>query len=79
MPPEASPAAPACAFMRELLRLLDGSSKGGADHLFLSLLMLELRALTCGAPDATLQAIGTARTTAGFASLGGLSGIARPA
>ncbi|AWN43735.1 hypothetical protein [Methylobacterium durans] len=83
MPPEASPAAPACAFMRELLRLLDGSgksgSKSGADHLFLSLLMLELRALTCGAPDATLQAIGTARTTAGFASLGGLSGIARPA
>ncbi|MER2263870.1 hypothetical protein [Methylobacterium oxalidis] len=71
--------APACAYMRELLHLLSEDRAGGADRLFLSLLMLELRALTAGASDATLRAIVTARTTAGFASLGGLPRIVRPA
>ncbi|MDR7039570.1 MULTISPECIES: hypothetical protein [Methylobacterium] len=77
MPTVPPPGSPPCAFMRELLSMLREGE--GADALFLRLLMLELRALTCGASDDTLQAIVTARTAIGFATLGGLPGIARPA
>jgi hypothetical protein len=63
------PDRPTCAHLRELSALLSRDlprqERDGAERLYLALVLLEMRAETCGAPESSIQTIATARRTLG--------------
>ncbi|WP_336489295.1 hypothetical protein [Methylobacterium nigriterrae] len=64
---------PSCPHMRALMTLLStgaSASAGGDGRLILNLLMLEMHAETCGAPEPTLRSIATARWAAELSGAG---------